>query len=382
MFKYKKFEIDGIGVDVKQMKSSSFRTEAQKAKGFKSKGKGVKRQAKVKKTSNISNITFSDNRQFCTVITKFKKTKVEHFKNLEYIQKEGKSLDGDKPKLYGSDSEEKYIENMDELSWRIILSPDSNKIDLSYFAKTFIKKLESETGYQFNWIAANHYDTRKHHTHIIINGIDKNGKQVRFLPKEYIKNMMREHARNICTSMIGKRTLDDIEEKKVEAINKNYFTMLDKKLQNYITNNNLTKIYLRDKDEHLLNKRIDYLIELGLCKYDKSTQITTFSNNWIEILKTLGKYNTFLDGFNYAKCSRDKYTLHNIKQDGIIEGEILKKYTMQKDSNNFALVLKKDDGSVSYVPLNFYPKNCFVGDKIRIEHKGEFNTNIQNFSKK
>lgn len=368
------------GVDVKHH-NWSIRTEAQKEGNHRTKLFHFSNRASkigINKFSSAAN----DNRQFCTTIVKYRNSKELHQKNLDYIQKEGKSLDGGKPELYGSDDIEQYKKHMKDLNWRIILSPDSNNIDLNVLTHTFIERMEKETGYKFTWIAANHYDTAKHHTHILINGIDKNGRKVQFLPKEYIKNMMRENSRDICTSLIGRRTINDIQRKKEEAVEKNYFTMLDKTIESYLENNILTKSYMNNYNERLLTKRLDYLISLGLCNYSKNTQVFTFQKDWKEQLKIMGKYNMYLDGFKYAKCSKDKYKIHILDKDGTIEGKILKKYIMQKDSNNFAFIIQKKDGNVSYVPLPFYPKDCFDGDTIKIENTKQNKTHIYNYSKR
>jgi hypothetical protein len=63
--------------------------------------------------------------------------------------------------------------------------------------------------------------------------------------------------------------------------------------------------------------------------------------------------------------------LHSISENGDIEGEVLHKYIRQKDSNNFALIIKKEDGSVGFVPLSFYPTNCRVGDNVKIVMKNQ-----------
>ena len=45
---------------------------------------------------------------------------------------------------------------------------------------------------------------------------------------------------------------------------------------------------------------------------------------------------------------------------------------MQDNSNNFAIVLKKADNKVVYVPLNFYPENCKIGDRLEVKIKDKF----------
>lgn len=322
-------------------------------------------------------------KQNCSVIAKYRNDKKGHLTNLEYIQKEGKSIDGEKPELYGSEiNEEEYKKQAVEKNWRIILSPQSNNIDLNVLAKEFIERLETETGYKLTWIAANHYDTDNHHTHLIINGIDKNGKNVNFLPREKVSQLFREYSQNICTQMIGYRKQSDIDKDYERMTEKNYYTKLDRTLNEYIDENmKLSKNFMNSKRYENLIKRLDYLKSLNLCEYEKEKGTYKFKKEWKDELKILGKYNTYYDGYQYLSCNRDEYKIHEIYKDGPVSGKIKKIYTMQKNSNNFAVVLETKDGKGLYVPLNFYPDGCKNDDIIRIEMKNK-KQYINNYSRK
>ena len=309
--------------------------------------------------------------QKCITRMSFRTSTKLHLKNLEYIQKEGKSMDGTKPVLYGSDSEDYYRENMDEKNWRIIISPESNDVDLTLLTREFVNRLEKYSGYKFTWVAANHYDTNNHHTHLLINGIDKNGRDVNFLPKGSYPKICSNIAKELCTQMIGYKTNEQIKKEKEKSAVASRVTALDHKLERYISDNKMDKSYMNDRDAILLNTRLEYLKTLDLCSFDKNTRTFTFKNDWIEELKKLAKYNMYYDGFKYADCPRDKYTLHKVSENGEIEGKILHKYIRQKDSNNFALIIKKNDGSVGFVPLSFYPTDCRVGDEVKIVLKNQ-----------
>lgn len=322
-------------------------------------------------------------KQNCSVIAKYRNDKAGHLKNLEYIRKEGKGRDGEEPELYGSEeNEEMYKNQAADKNWRIILSPQSNNIDLTALTKTFIEKLEEETGYKFTWVAANHYDTDNFHTHILINGIDKNGKEVRFLPRNKVSNLMRMYAQNICTDMIGYRSQNEIEKDYEKMTTKNYFTKLDRTLEEYCDEYGIvSRKYLDSKRQINLTDRLIYLEKIGLAQYMKTQGTYHLKKEWKDELKLLGKYNTFYDGRKYSGVSADKYSLYENKGNESIEGEIRKIYTMQKDSNNFAVVLKTKDGRGLYVPLNFYPEGCRTGDFVKITNNGK-KTYINNFNRK
>lgn len=337
----------------------------------------------TKSHTGISRIsTGTGIKQDCTVIAKYRDTMKSHYRNLDYIQKEGKGKDGEKPEVYGSEeNQEMYKSQMDDLSWRIILAPQSNSIDLHALTRTFIEKLEEETGYKFTWCAANHYDTDNWHTHILINGKDKNGKKVRFIPREKVKHLMRMYAQNICTDMIGERKASDIEKDYEKMETKNYYTKLDRTLDEYADEYGfLSRNYLSSKRQINLANRLQYLKKIGLAEYHKEKGTYSLKNGWKDELKILGKYNSFYDGKVYSGVPADKYSLYELKGNENIEGEIKKIYTMQKDSNNFAIVLKTKDGRGLYVPLNFYPEGCRTGDFVKISNNGK-KTYINNYNR-
>lgn len=370
-----------VGVEVKRtFHKRIYETKLPKAKKSK---KSLFKQTFSKSAKNFYFPDTKDRRQFCTTKVSFRKTKDLHLKNLIYIQKEGKALDGTKPILYGSDTEGEYKSKMDEQSWRIILSPKNNDVPLELLARKFIEKLERDKGYKLSWVAANHYDTNHHHVHILINGKDKHGKRVNFLPKEYVKEVMRNHARDLCTSFVGGRSDDDITKEYEECIEKQSLTILDKRIKKYIDENNLlNKNYLNDRYANIINDRLDYLEKNNLCKWSKKNLNFSFTDGWDEKLKTYGKYDTYLDAFNKSGAEEKDFYLHDLKKENSIEGKIIGKYTMQKDSNNFALVIQTKENKVAYVPLPFYPKNCFIGDTIKIEKNEKNRANIKNFTRK
>lgn len=320
---------------------------------------------KKRKGSSLSSKK-NTNKQLCTAIVKFRKEKTLHKKNLDYIQKEGKGLNEGEPTLYGSEENlQTYEQNIDDVSWRIILSPENQEVNLDTLTKDFISSLEKTTGFKFSWIAANHYDTEHKHTHILINGKDKLGKKIIFQPKELIKTQMREYAQNICTTLVGERTETQIEKYKEQNISKDRYTDLDKEIEKKMIN---SKIYTTNLLTERLQKRIAHLAKLNLCTFNETEKTYTFEKGWQESLKVYGKYNSFLEGLKIAQVHPSLYELKNLQSNEKVSGIVLKKFTLQ-NSNNFAVVLKEKDGKIKYVPLGFYPK-CQNGDHIQIKKTG------------
>ena len=105
--------------------------------------------------------------------------------------------------LFGVDIDD-YLETMVMKNITFILIPESHDINQVYLTEQLVKKLEKYSGYQFYWRGAYHYNTSHPHTHLLVNGIDKQGKEIYF-PKDIVKTFIRETARELCTSLVLKQ---------------------------------------------------------------------------------------------------------------------------------------------------------------------------------
>ncbi|MDR2941747.1 MAG: DUF3363 domain-containing protein [Treponema sp.] len=310
-----------------------------------------------------------DARQKCVVKMNYSDSIEAHRVQLEqYLVREGKGLDGGKPELYGTDIDE-YRDNMVGKNFRIFLSPQSDRIDLANLAERFIKKLEQQTGYTLYWQAANHYNTAHPHAHLLINGKDKDGKEVD-IPRDVVKTFMREYARDICTAQIGYRTPAEIEIDKEKQLEAPRFTHLDKTINELCGNGNRVNLkgIIGDRERVRILTRLENLRKIGLCTYeDGSYQL---SHSWEEDLRANGRYNTFLKArsqLQYADPSKLKvYT----GEHGTISGKVTKIYRTDDDtSDNHAVVIESLDGKTAYfVPL-FKTPEMFTGkSKTRLEN--------------
>jgi type IV secretory pathway VirD2 relaxase len=120
----------------------------------------------------------------------------------------------EKPELFntetiGKDYLDQYSKAISGRHFKFIISPESPRVDIPALVKTLVKRMEAVTGYSFYWMAAVHSDTDHPHAHLLLNGTDKDGKKVDF-DNLFITQTMREMNRQICTELIGKRTLEEI----------------------------------------------------------------------------------------------------------------------------------------------------------------------------
>ena len=60
--------------------------------------------------------------------------------------------------IFGTDLNE-YLKHMTPFHLKLIISPESQKIDLKLLSEAFIRHLEKSTGYEFYWLGTIHTDT-------------------------------------------------------------------------------------------------------------------------------------------------------------------------------------------------------------------------------
>jgi hypothetical protein len=286
-----------------------------------------------------------DARQRCVVKTHYSKSMRAHLEQInKYLAREGAGKDGRGAGLYGT-PEAEYRRHMAAKNFRIFLSPASNEIPLKTLTGAFMKKLELETGRKLYWVAADHHNTAHHHTHILINGTDRDGRDV-FIPRDLVKTLMRESARDICTSLAGPRARADMALEKKAALTANRYTYLDERIKALAFENRIDCGGIK-KDRERYAARLDHLKTLGLCKWKEGVYV--LSPGWEETLKTAGRYNMFLD-------ARSRYTdgskaaLYNSGM-GNKRGVIRKIYKTDEVSDNHAVLLESDEGKAYFIPL-------------------------------
>lgn len=304
-----------------------------------------------------------DRRQNCISKMYYSYSMDAHKEQLNrYLKREGAGKDGKEVELYGCDEKE-YREHMVDKNFRVFLSPANEKVPLKTLANTFIKQLELQTGYEFYWVAAEHYNTAHPHVHLLINGKDKNGQDI-YLDPALVKTQMRDISRDICTSLVGSRTDEQIRQEKLNQLSADRFTRLDNEIESLIfTNNELDTKSIFTKKEVLL-ARLEHLKKMGLCTRKDKKYI--FEKNWSDTLKTVGRYNVYLDARNSLPySSKYDFTVFSAESDRI-RGVVTRVYRLQEDSDANAVVVESIDGKAYFIPLY---KKAWVekGDAIQVE---------------
>ena len=265
--------------------------------------------------------------------------------------------------IFGTDLAE-YQDNMSPFHLKCIISPENQNVDLKLLSQTFIKHLEQLTGYEFYWLGVIHTDTEHHHAHLAINGIDKNGKKVRF-PKDMIKNTMREMLSNITTNMVGERTQAEIAESKQKLTQAKRWTRYDEELKRMPN-----RIFIKNLNPSLIN-RLQFLNSINLAS--KDNLFYSLKPDFEEVLKATGRYNLYLE--EYLKSDLPL----KLFEGGTITGTVDKVISFDKDESwNDAIIIRKADERI-YIPVFQLHKENLTGKTVRIENAaGGTNRNVSN----
>jgi hypothetical protein len=312
-----------------------------------------------------------DLRQKCIAKMQYSSSIEAHRVQLEkYLSREGTDIDGSAAELFGTDSEE-YRKNMAGKNFRIFLSPESGKADARELAEKFIEKLEKQTGYSLYWQGACHYNTAHPHAHLLINGVDKYGREIQF-PKDVVKTFMRETARDICTRQIGNRTQKDLDREKEQELASPRFTKLDERIEKLNAGNLRILLEGAVYDKERILARLETLRKLKLCTYENGGY--ALKDGWQEDLKTNGRYNAFLKARGELRYTDPSLMTIYTGEQGRITGKVTKIYRTDEDaSDNHAVVLEALNGRAYFIPLLKKPE-LHEGGKKTLLKEGELVT--------
>ena len=290
-----------------------------------------------------------DLRQKCTVKMQYSKKSIEahRFQIDNYLVMEGKGLNGSTPELFGTNSEE-YRKNMVPLNFRVFLSPGSGDVDLNSLTEKFVEKFERQIGKQIYYQAACHYNTAHEHSHLLINGVDKKGREI-WIPRDVVKTFMRENAKNLCTMQLGYRTQENIDREKEQELYAQRKTKLYNKIEDLCVGQRVSLGgAVHDKERILI--RLETLRKMKLCTYENGGY--TLKKGWKNDLEANTKYNVFLKAREKLKYTDPSLMKVYSGSDGLITGKVTKIYKTDDDeSDNHVVILESTDGKAYFIPL-------------------------------
>lgn len=157
--------------------------------------------------------------------------------HLNYLRREGVTRDGEKARLFGPETENAdasaFAERCrdDRHHFRFIVSPDDalEMADLKSFTRDLVGQMEKDLGTRLDWVAVDHWNTEHPHIHLIVRGVRDDSPDL-VISRDYIKEGMRDRARDLITQELGPRTDLDIRRTLERQIGAERWTQLDRQL--------------------------------------------------------------------------------------------------------------------------------------------------------
>lgn len=157
--------------------------------------------------------------------------------HMRYIQRDGVTREGLPGELYGPDIDradgDDFLKRTshDRHQFRFIVSAEDGAEypDLKPYVRRLMTQVEHDLGTRLDWVAVDHFNTERPHTHIVLRGVDDRGENL-VIAREYISHGLRERASELVTLDLGPRTDREIEDRLRHDVDQERLTAIDRRL--------------------------------------------------------------------------------------------------------------------------------------------------------
>ena len=157
--------------------------------------------------------------------------------HMRYIQRDGVTREGLPGELYGPEADradgDDFLKRTagDRHQFRFIVSAEDGAEypDLKPYVRRLMTQVEHDLGTRLDWVAVDHFNTERPHTHIVLRGVDDRGDNL-IIAREYIAHGLRERASELVTLDLGPRTDQEIEARLRHDVDQERLTAIDRRL--------------------------------------------------------------------------------------------------------------------------------------------------------
>jgi len=289
--------------------------------------------------------------------------------HLRYIDRDGVEKDGSKGVLYDADGSvrrETFEQPRlgESHQFRLIVSPeDAAQLDLTGYVRRLMAQVERDLGRRVEWAAVNHYNTEHPHAHLVVRGVDRQGRELRF-DRSYIANGLRWRAQEIATEELGPRHEYEIRRARAREVTRERFTSLDRELERCAKDHRVELGSLhRSAADHRssLVGRLEQLERFGLAER-VSPSAWQFVEGWQAQLRDLGSRGDILKQIHTAirgDPSRygivrvgDALPTNGADTPSVLWGRVASKGLSDELKGDFYAVLETPTGAAYHVPLD------------------------------
>lgn len=286
--------------------------------------------------------------------------------HLRYIQREGVEKDGTRGQLYGPEGPVvphafEQPRQGEKHQFRIVVAPeDGRELDLSVYVRRLMKQVEVDLGRELEWAAVNHFNTGHPHAHVVIRGVDRDGREVR-LDREYISNGLRGRAQELATEELGPRLEVDVRRARDREVSQERLTSLDRELARRTQGDRVEVGWLRGSriEASTLIARLQYLEGLSLAER-AGPGSWALAPGWQEQLRDLGARGDILKQMHLAvHGDRSRYHVVRVGEAIIPEregsplvGRVAAKGLSDELKGIYFAVFETPSGRAYHVPID------------------------------
>ena len=216
--------------------------------------------------------------------------------HLRYIQRDGVMRDGSPGQLYsaGDDAADgrAFLERSegDRHQFRFIVSAEDGAEydDLKPLIRRVMARMEDDLGTRLDWVAADHTDTARPHTHIMLRGKDDRGENL-VIAREFISTGLRERIAEQVSLDLGPRTDFEIQARLRREVTAERLTSIDRGLLREADDLHRVAAGGRNAFDHALRAgRLKKLASLGLAQQQGSGR-WRLAEDLVERLRAMGE---------------------------------------------------------------------------------------------
>ena len=308
--------------------------------------------------------------------------------HLRYIQRDGVERDGSPGILYGPTGEvaAAVFEQPrvgEQHQFRFIVSPeDAGELELTEYVRRLMHQVEKDVGRPIEWAAVNHYNTDHPHAHVVVRGVDRDGRALRF-DSGYMARGFRERAQELATQELGPRTPEEIQRARHREITQERVTSLDQELDRRNQAGPLTRAALEKSGRAgaaapPLLARLEHLERLGLAER-AAPDAWRLTPGWKERLRELGERNDIIRQM-HAAVGGDTARYRTVKPGEALDpeasrdrpappiaGRIRAKALADEVRGTYCAIVEAPDGCAYRLPLD--PRtaaSCRVGEFVTV----------------
>lgn len=298
--------------------------------------------------------------------------------HLAYIERDGVERDGSEGRLYGPGEVVERAELVDAIpgerhQFRFIVSPEDD-VDLTTFTRDLMRNVERDVGLRLRWGAVNHYNTDNPHAHVVVRGVDRDGREV-WIDRAYISERMRWRAQHILTDELGPRPQHEIDRQLDREVGQERLTSLDRKLATAMAPDQTTDLgrlgrTADDRERRRLVGRLQTLETLKLAERT-SPAAWRLDANWQNVLRELGERDDIMKRLRRAVGDQGNSELFEIidahADRAPSEGVLRRKGLHDELRGDAYAVIETPRGHVAYVRLDAgTAENLTEGSLVRV----------------